>query len=125
MKAPFVLQKGWQDTDPSKWKPADDFGGNRIPIRLEVCAAFPSFPALSLLHVYRARNQVKFALTTIRGLIRQVFMHATSVMSPETTDASKGNGRFGDYKNAHLLDKSDPRWLHEKEVCVCVCTYTP
>ena len=24
--------------------------------------------------------------------------------------------RFGDYKKAHLLDKRDPRWLHEKEV---------
>ena len=114
MMDPFELPEGWQDTDPSTWKPALDFGGNRIPIRLEVCAAFPSFPAL-LVHVYRARNQVKFALATFRGLIRQVFMHVLS--------AIWGNSRFGDYKNAHLLDKSDPRWLHEKEVCVCVCVH--
>ena len=108
---PFELPEGWQDTDPSTWELALDFGGNRFPIRLEVCAAFPSFPAL-LLHVYRARNQVKFALATFRGLIRQVFMHVLS--------AIWGNSRFGDYKKAHLLDKSDPRWLHKKEVCACV-----
>jgi hypothetical protein len=34
---------------------------------------------------------------------------------------NKKEKRFGDYKQAHKLDKSDPRWLHEKEVCVCVC----
>ena len=34
---------------------------------------------------------------------------------------NKKEKRFGDYKQAHKLDKSDPRWLHEKEVCACVC----
>jgi hypothetical protein len=48
----------------------------------------------------------------------QVFMHVLSAMSSKKTDASKG--RFSDYKKAHLLDKSDPRWLHKKEVCACV-----
>jgi len=45
-------------------------------------------------------------------------MHVLSAMSSKKTDASKG--RFSDYKKAHLLDKSDPRWLHKKEVCACV-----
>ena len=72
------------------------------------------------LHVYRAHaRQVTYAHAKMRGLIPQVFMHALSAMSSETTDACKG--RFGDYKTAHTLDKSDPRWLHEKEVYVCVC----
>ena len=64
----------------------------------------------------RAR-QAALVLSKLRGLVRQVFMHTLSAISSETTEASKC--RFGDYKNAHLLDKSDPRWLHEKEVCLC------
>lgn len=41
-------------------------------------------------------------------------MHVLSAMPSTTTAASKVC--FGDYKKAHTLDKSDPRWLHEKEV---------
>ena len=36
---------------------------------------------------------------------------------------NKKEQRFGNYKHAHELDKSDPQWLHEMEVCVClICT---
>jgi hypothetical protein len=41
---------------------------------------------------------------------RQVFMHVLSV------NPWKSGGRFGQYKEAHELDQSDPTWLHEKEV---------
>ena len=67
--------------------------------------------------IVRAR-QVTIAHAKIHGLMSQVFMHVLSAMSSKKTDASKG--RFSDYKKAHLLDKSDPRWLHKKEVCACV-----
>ena len=63
--------------------------------------------------IVRAR-QVTIAHAKIHGLMSQVFMHVLSAMSSKKTDASKG--RFSDYKKAHLLDKSDPRWLHKKEV---------
>ena len=52
----------------------------------------------------------------------QVFMHVLSA-SPW----KKKEKRFGDYKQAHKLDKSDPRWLHEKEVDkvkVVLCRYS-
>ncbi len=29
---------------------------------------------------------------------------------------SESGVRFGNYKDAHKLDKNDPRWLHAKEV---------
>jgi len=44
----------------------------------------------------------------------EVFLHVLSAESSETKGAP--TVRFGDYKMAHTLDKSDPRWLHEKEV---------
>ena len=83
---PFEDTPGWQDLSPEKWTPRYEYGGNRIPIRLEV------------------------------------FMHA---MSASPWD--KKEERFGDYKHAHKLDKSDPRWLHEKEVDkvkVVLCRYS-
>ena len=83
---PFEDTPGWQDLSPEKWTPRYKYGGNRIPIRLEV------------------------------------FMHA---MSASPWD--KKEERFGDYKHAHKLDKSDPRWLHEKEVDkvkVVLCRYS-
>jgi hypothetical protein len=48
----------------------------------------------------------------------QVFMHVLS--------SSKSRKRFGNYKDAHKLDKSDPLWLHAKEVDkakVVLCRY--
>ena len=48
-------------------------------------------------------------------------MHALSANSSSRKEAS--TVRFGDYKMAHTLDKSDPCWLHEKEVCVCMRVY--
>ena len=46
VRDPFLREEGWQDKDPSEWEPAHDYGGDRVPIRLEVCAAAPSFPVL-------------------------------------------------------------------------------
>ncbi len=47
-----------------------------------------------------------------RILIRlEVFLHVLSA-----TTGAKSATLFGDYKQAHTLDKSDPRWLHAKEV---------
>lgn len=33
---PFETPQGWQGQDPEDWKPKHEYGGNRIPIRLEV-----------------------------------------------------------------------------------------
>ena len=114
VRDPFLRPEGWQDKDPSEWVPAHDYGGNRIPIRLEVCAAFLSCPTQS--HVHRVHTR---RVTRACALMPQVFMHVLSAMASKTTATSKV--RFGDYKMAHTLDKNDPLWLHEKEVCVCVC----
>jgi hypothetical protein len=72
---PFDHFEGWQEQDLKDWKPKHQYGGKRIPIRLEV------------------------------------FRHVLSA-----TAGAKIATRFGDYKQAHTLDKSDPRWLHAKEV---------
>ena len=41
----------------------------------------------------------------------QVWMHVLSARSER-----KSGMRFGNYKDAHTLDKNDPLWLHAKEV---------
>ena len=41
----------------------------------------------------------------------QVWMHVLSARSER-----KSEMRFGNYKDAHTLDKNDPLWLHAKEV---------
>ena len=33
---PFEPSEGWQEQDPEDWKPKHEYGGNRIPIRLQV-----------------------------------------------------------------------------------------
>ena len=33
---PYERPEGWQDLDPAEWKPRYEYGGNRIPIRIEV-----------------------------------------------------------------------------------------
>ena len=38
-------------------------------------------------------------------------MHAVSAKPWD-----KSAQRFGEYKEAHTLEKTDPRWLHPKEV---------
>jgi hypothetical protein len=51
----------------------------------------------------------------------QVWMHVLSARSER-----KSGMRFGNYKDAHKLDKNDPLWLHAKEVDkakVVLCRY--
>ena len=33
---PYETTEGWQEQDPEDWKPKHEYGGNRIPIRLQV-----------------------------------------------------------------------------------------
>jgi hypothetical protein len=35
---PFEDTHGWQDLSPEEWTPRFEYGGNRIPIRVQVCA---------------------------------------------------------------------------------------
>ena len=35
---PFEDTQGWQDLSPEEWTPRFEYGGNRIPIRAQVCA---------------------------------------------------------------------------------------
>ena len=35
---PFEDTPGWQDLSPEEWTPRFEYGGNRIPIRVQVCA---------------------------------------------------------------------------------------
>ena len=34
---PFEDTHGWQDLSPEEWTPRFEYGGNRIPIRVQVC----------------------------------------------------------------------------------------
>jgi hypothetical protein len=48
---PFEITEGWQEQDPEYWKPKHDYGGNRIPMRLEV-----------YMHVLSASSEVESAM---------------------------------------------------------------
>jgi hypothetical protein len=52
---PFETPEGWQDQDPKDWKPKHEYGGNRIPIRLEV-----------LMHVHLMRTCMKTSCLCIQ-----------------------------------------------------------
>ena len=53
---PFETPQGWQDQDPDDWKPKHEYGGKRIPIRLEVFMHVTQLKKLDALQAQISRD---------------------------------------------------------------------
>jgi len=75
---PFEPSEGWQEQDPEDWKPKHEYGGNRIPIRLQVLSVCHMRKRIHVVHRIPIRLQV---LSVCHMRRRMHVVHRISISS--------------------------------------------